>query len=367
MVQLECFRIEAQRPSNFISYYACEQNLEVALLVHAIFFGFSLSVAALCFYHLIKRFQRRASHIIILTFSTLLLIANIMALVFIAQSFHTYIHFLLASSAIQDYMGPAIDDLSKEIQKRAFIQDLYLPIFLWVTDAFLLYRAWVIWQGRRLALILPFFIFFGSLISGIVCQALFATTEFLETPWIPALSFSSAVDVITTSMIAGRLCFYHRRQRKLGISDSTFFVSALVICVESGLMSTISKLLQFAIPISDRALSVVPLVTIASNLIILRKALGSDIVQSMTRTNAGQLSEIRFGSRVMPNSNRDYDHTSGAVATIHTSTSPASIVDAGRSATSRKAGEAGASSPVDSVIDASALHGEEGKRVFGEV
>jgi hypothetical protein len=97
-------------------------------------------------------------------------------------------------------------------------------------------------------------------VSGIICLALFSTSKFLETPWIPALSFSSAVDVVTTGMISGRLYFHHRRQKRLGITDSRFFISALVICVESGLMSTVSKLAQFAIPISDRALTVVPLV-----------------------------------------------------------------------------------------------------------
>lgn len=73
-------------------------------------------------------------------------------------------------------------------------------------------------------------------------------------------SIPSAVDVGVITMIGGRLYFHHRRQQRLGIMDSKFFVSALVICVESGLMSTLSKLVQFVIPLSDRALIVVPLV-----------------------------------------------------------------------------------------------------------
>jgi len=153
----------------------------------------------------------------------------------------------------------------------------------------------------------------------------------------------------------------------MGLTDSSFFVSALVICVESGVMSTVSKLVQFAIPISDRALSVVPLVTIASNLIILRKALGSDIVRSMTTTHAnGQLSEIRFGSRVMPNATE----ASGGVATIDSFRRPVSVSIRGRMRSNSRRGSIGETvegkptpGDADSVIDGNA-HENESKRVF---
>jgi len=303
MVQLECSRTTIKNPpgtAGFVANLACEQQLEVALFVNYLVSGFALAVAALCFYHLIKRFEKRLAHFVIMGFSVLLLAANIIELVFFSQSFHQYVRFALGAAAASasgngGVPGPSVDEIGDEIEALAFAQDLFLPVFFWVTDAFLLYRAWVIWYGKRLALIAPYFLYFASLVSGILCLALFSRTKFLETPWIPALSFSSGVDVVTTSMIAGRLYFHHRRQRKMGFSDSKFFVSALVICVESGSMSTISKLIQFAIPISDRALIVVPLVTIASNLIILRKALGSDIVQSMASEHVS--TEIRFGSR----------------------------------------------------------------------
>lgn len=75
-------------------------------------------------------------------FSILLLGSNIIDLVFLTQSFHTYIHFALASAAMTpeggtNFPGASIPDLSKDIVKKAFEQDVFLPIFFWITDAFL--------------------------------------------------------------------------------------------------------------------------------------------------------------------------------------------------------------------------------------
>jgi hypothetical protein len=108
--------------------------------------GFSLAVASLCFYHLIKRFERqRLAHCIILAFSILLLAANVIDLVFLSQSFHNYVHFILAAAAMTPdggtgFPGPSISILSEQIQVKAFEQDLFLPIFFWITDAFLVGR-----------------------------------------------------------------------------------------------------------------------------------------------------------------------------------------------------------------------------------
>jgi hypothetical protein len=65
--------------------------------------------------------------------------------------------------------------------------------------------------------------------------------------WVPALGFSLGMDVITTGMIAGRLFYHHRRLlQKLSTGRSTPYLPALAIFIESGVLSTLSKVIQLA-------------------------------------------------------------------------------------------------------------------------
>jgi hypothetical protein len=102
-----------------------------------------------------------------------------------------------------------------------------------------------------------------SIVSGIVwivngakhARAVFvATLQGLPTPldnavasWIPALGFSCGLDALTTGMIAGRLIFYHRKQRKATESRSTFFLPFIAIFIESAALSLLSKILQLGL------------------------------------------------------------------------------------------------------------------------
>jgi hypothetical protein len=72
---------------------------------------------------------------------------------------------------------------------------------------------------------------------------LFRSTPLSEATgdWIPGLSFSCALDAITTSMIAGRLGYVHFRQRKIVAYRSASYMSILVIFVESAVLSLVSK------------------------------------------------------------------------------------------------------------------------------
>ena len=79
-------------------------------------------------------------------FSTLLLAANIIQLAFFSESFHQYVRFAIAAAAATstsntgggtDFPGPSVDEIAAEIEWLAFAQDLFLPVFFWVTDAFL--------------------------------------------------------------------------------------------------------------------------------------------------------------------------------------------------------------------------------------
>ena len=66
--------------------------------------------------------------------------------------------------------------------------------------------------------------------------------------WVPALGLSCGLDAITTGMIAGRLIYHHRKQRKLTYGHSTIYLPVVTIFIESAALSLISKMIQISIP-----------------------------------------------------------------------------------------------------------------------
>jgi len=76
-----------------------------------------------------------------------------------------------------------------------------------------------------------------------------------------------------------------------------------MIFIESAALSLIAKILQLAIPSLGSNPIVVPLCTISSNLIVLRKALGADIGDMLAK-KPQELSTLRFH----PRRTRDGEH-----------------------------------------------------------
>jgi hypothetical protein len=64
------------------------------------------------------------------------------------------------------------------------------------------------------------------------------------TQLVLTLGVSLGVDVITTGMIAGRLIYYHRLQRRMMDGQPISYLSVLVIFIESAVLSTVSKVVQ---------------------------------------------------------------------------------------------------------------------------
>jgi hypothetical protein len=65
--------------------------------------------------------------------------------------------------------------------------------------------------------------------------------------WIPSLGFSAGLDTIMTSMIAGRLIYHHRIQKKLGGVHTSPYIPLVTIVIESAALSLISKIIQLSI------------------------------------------------------------------------------------------------------------------------
>lgn len=88
--------------------------------------------------------------------------------------------------------------------------------------------------------------------------------------FIPSLTFSCGLDAVSTFMIAGRLLYHHNRRLKMGASQTSPFLPATIIFIESAALSTIAKILQLTIAnqLYSVNLLVIPLcVSIASLLI----------------------------------------------------------------------------------------------------
>lgn len=78
--------------------------------------------------------------------------------------------------------------------------------------------------------------------------------------YTPALIFSCGMDALSTAMISGRLLYYHHREAGvLGKDNERIYISAVTICIESGLLSTVSKILPLAIPFLSKTMIVIPL------------------------------------------------------------------------------------------------------------
>jgi len=167
-------------------------------------------------------------------------------------------------------------------------------------------------------MLLPSLVFVASLISGLAWliktsltyrhliaahdPAAVNTFDFAVFRWLPSVAFSLAMDIILTSMIAGRLIYWHIRSRKQicrsgnESGTSSKFISLTMVFIESAALSTISKILQLSV--SSIVIGwnpiLIPICTFASNLIILRKALGINVTQPPPTDN---FTNMRFTER----------------------------------------------------------------------
>jgi len=287
----------------------------VGFCFYTIIFGISLIASILCLVYLLKLWKKTSSHLTVITFTILVSFMNIALFGIRAASVAADIRSLnCPSGGFVSLALTPIDNLRASYLGTGGYRGLSLtavPIFLWISDAFLLYRAWVIWIRRRKYVTIPALAFLASVVSGIywLVQDItqtgplpslleFAILKSLER-WTPALGFSCGLDALTTGMIAGRLIYHHRKHKKLTESRSTFYMLVMMVFIESAALSLIAKIVQLTIPhpaVADNPI-VVPLCTISSNLIVLRKALGADAGRMLAGKAPQDLSTLRFRSR----------------------------------------------------------------------
>jgi len=274
-----------------------------------------MAIAVPCTFYLLRSSGRKIN-VLVTVFSITITIFNIAAIAMKTSSIIVTMNSLSCPASALPI--PLVFEFLKLESGNLFISNfvsfVFPSAFLWVTDAFLVYRTWVIWMGRRRFIILPGLVYAASVVTGVtwIILLLFFHPEsakvipYVEQAgfsgiierWVPSLAFSCGIDGICTTMIAGRLIYYQRHHSKNFVEhkEKTYF-SIMVIFIESAALSTISKIIQLAI--TSTAISTnpifIPLCTIAAHLILLRKALGLDVANIIQNTQArNDLSSLRF-------------------------------------------------------------------------
>jgi len=282
--------------------------------IYAVIFGLSFAASILCLYYLFKKWKKARSHMIVAGFTVFVSSYNAVAFglkaVAIAEDFRTLTCPLALPLATAKW-DPRLNLYRSLLENRNIVlyRTLYLvgvPLFIWATDAFLLYRAWVIWIHHRKYIAIPCLTLLASIVWGIIWLVqdiavaglpaasleLFSDLNRL----IPTLAFSCGMDVMTTGMIAGRLIYHHRKQQKLTEDRTMLYMPIIAIFIESAGLSVVAKVMQLAIPALQGNPIVIPFCTVSTNLIVLRKALGADAGHMMAK-GPQDLSALRFRPR----------------------------------------------------------------------
>ncbi|KAF8909346.1 hypothetical protein CPB84DRAFT_1509098 [Gymnopilus junonius] len=260
----------------------------IVLLMYGIYF----ILTAICIHYM---FVNRTKNWLVLAY---LIVSLLVTTLFLAAS-AKYTELLLLETAVNPV---ATQKLS---QRLDLLQQVAYSVKIWLADSLLVYRLWIVWLGSCLVIIFPSILFIGSLASGAAGLALFRHLDKAEANRNLGVGFHScsvALNVITTSLIAGRLLYQRQRVKDLGDGHSQQYLSLMAVFAESGALYSIAGLIY--IPLYSRNSNLVfvfaPIVEAASGiapaLIILRMALGV----AVSKQTQAQLSTLQFGSRQHP-------------------------------------------------------------------
>lgn len=266
-------------------------------IAFAILFGISLVASFFSLFFLAKRWKKTSSSLALTAFCLLITSFNIVIFVLKAITIVTKVKSTMCpsrSNIALDYNLPFTSRFDNSLAYEFLTLSVTIvPVFLWVSDAFLVYRTWIIWAHQRKYLALLILALLASIATGIVWiagiegdteDALGPTTKWQEDiiyRWIHWLALSCGISVLVTGMISGRLIHHYRKEKRSGEWPKT--LSLATILIESAALSLIAKILQLSIPSLAENPIVVPLCTISSSLIALRATLGANVGQNMTK------------------------------------------------------------------------------------
>lgn len=136
--------------TGFVAYVALFGGLSLSFLtdqlINAGLKGFSMAGSTLCLYYLITNWKPATNHYIITTFSVILTSFNIVALVFKAISVKLHIISVQCFPDAQSQTDIPFQLSFDHLTSNVVLSILFLPLFLWISDAFLvsdLHPSWL--------------------------------------------------------------------------------------------------------------------------------------------------------------------------------------------------------------------------------
>ncbi|KAJ7506559.1 hypothetical protein B0H11DRAFT_1971785 [Mycena galericulata] len=252
-----------------------------AALVASVGYGIYVVLAYQCIRRLVKRTQRWTIGLVALLIYTILLF-SLQTVYFVAACKWSEIEF------VETQVNPAVF-ASQQSSMLAVLKDTVYTVNIWVADAFILYRAYIIWGGHYI-LVAPLLTYIGALATGIglLVEISKPGGAFGQLAVInfgtPFWSLSVTTNVLSTILIAGRLTY--RRRVIYGVHQDQddhrahSNTTASAIFAESAAMYAIVALIY--IPLFARNLTLQypfsalmgAVVSIAPTLIILRMVTG---------------------------------------------------------------------------------------------
>jgi len=248
-----------------------------AAAVAFITYGMYVVLFGICLYFQLQHQQKSKGRYVLIIYTCAMFVTSTIYLCFGAK--WSEIEFVESTADTAAFASA----LSSQL---ALTKNTASVVNIWLADSLILYRTYVIWGGSFYILIGPFMLFLGAVASAIALLietakpgAVFGMvliSDFGTAFW----SISLSLNVISTTLIAGKLMWHQRSLRQAGIPQSDQYMSIAAILAESAALYSISGLIY--IPLFARDLTLQypfsalfnSAASIAPNLIVLRMALG---------------------------------------------------------------------------------------------
>ncbi|KAJ7167683.1 hypothetical protein C8R46DRAFT_1218609 [Mycena filopes] len=192
-------------------------------------------------------------------------------------------------------------------------------------DSVAIYRCWVLWNRNFLVVCVPFFMVFGSAVSGYMTCAIFAripagSTVFDSSldAWVKTFyALAVAQNIITTSLMAWRIAATERQSSAYRLGQGNL-MPILRILVESAALYLVAEMILLILYASNNnaqfiALeSITPIVGITFNAITIRITMRSQTSSSAPTTEShhqtiGSLPLRPIAVNITSTMNTDYD------------------------------------------------------------
>lgn len=220
----------------------------------ALFYGLYLALFALSTYFLCRRGLFHSRVLMVLWSATIIMFATSTSYIGLGLASTVYRIWVLLNSG-----GLAVSSPSSPLVTRILNAQMYLPIINFiVSDAIVIWRAWVLWERRVIVLLLPAIFFAGTIISAIISAVhdVDVKVSVSSNPdyrvvvlgKIVVWSLTIATNILATLLVAWK-AWQHRRVIKKNLGKETRRTRVekiLALLIESGFLYCIIWILFIA-------------------------------------------------------------------------------------------------------------------------